>query len=219
LLLISRYAPALAAPPMLENGAYSTFSLDDFPKPHASRIKTRRASVVHLRSGRIKQRLLQFLVASLICLRVEFTRQILSQIQCTGPSYATLLPCLLIMFSKWRDAKPVSEADSTTSTRKVQHPALNFLLQSINGRSGLIVAAASLTYWQFWEIKAGHESSTYICAEALTFHSLIPLLQISCTFLDFTIVSMIGFIVVRGRVVQDVDTTSAMRTIAVTLLV
>lgn len=217
--LIARYALVISTPPSLENGVYSRLPLDDVANPHLSRIRHRRVSVAHLRSGKIKLGLLQFLVASLICLRVELTRQILNNVQCARSSYTMLLPFLLIMFSKWQDTSSIAETDASTTTGDIQHPPSNFLLSFIYGQWSFMLAAASLTYWSFSEFKAGHVRSTYICAEALTFHSLIPILQMSATLLDFTIVILFKLTAFKGHASQDVNIKSAMRNTAVTMLV
>lgn len=215
LLLATRLLPGIFAIAAVEE-TQSSLPLADVPKPHPSRMGQRQGSVGHLRYSRLQQRLVLAVLPGLICLRIEFARQIISNAQCAGPTYAMLLPFLIVAHDKLHRrnalARPATYARPT-------NPIVDMLYRTTQGSWSLILPAACLTYWSLTLVNATTVRSTYICAGSLRFHVLIPALQLVGTLLDFVIIILTASVILKDQRSHNFDSKITTRTIATVMLV
>ncbi|KAK0902462.1 hypothetical protein LTR57_019642 [Friedmanniomyces endolithicus] len=166
---------------------YGAVPLDDLGQPHSSRDASPSPADVRYPSRLRKVRMLFLVLVLAICVRVELLRGMLANVQCATTSWEPILPFL---FAAWdylavQRHRKGPDADDDNPEGSIYEWLESLLAKA---RYRYVVATALLAYGAIQGLASGSSPrSTFICAAALPYRWVVPLLQRLGIVLDFAI--------------------------------
>ncbi|TKA83733.1 hypothetical protein B0A55_00033 [Friedmanniomyces simplex] len=171
---------------------YDAVPLGDLGQPHGSREPSPSPGDVRYPSSLRKLRILFLILVLAICIRVEVLREVLANIQCATASWEPIIPLLLATWdyiAVQRHRKRFESDDDNP-----EGSVYDWLESSwTKARYRYVVATALLAYGAIDGLaSASNPKSTFICAAALPYRWVVPMVQWLGTGLDFMILYCIG---------------------------
>lgn len=166
-------------------GAYTALPLDDIASADVSRTASPTFHDVPSHSSTLKLRLAILLLAVAVCLRIEIARGVIKHAECTGPTYAMLLPLLLALLDFWvvqrkRHVSAADDFDQSMYEIAGQYWAAN------KYRNIIVVAVLSISSTAILHLY-GTSGTSYICPATTSIRRTVPVLHNLSLPLDFAI--------------------------------
>ncbi|KAK0258956.1 hypothetical protein LTS09_006244 [Friedmanniomyces endolithicus] len=175
-----------------EGQQYGAVPLDDLGQPHSSREASPSPGDVRYPSSLRKVRILFLVLVLAICIRVELLREVLANVQCATTNWEPVIPFVFAAWDYFAVQRHRTRLDSDDDNPE---GSIYDWLESLVARARYryVVATALLAYGAIQGLASvSIPRSTFICAAALSYRWVVPLLQQLGIVFDLTILYCIG---------------------------
>ena len=175
-----------------EGQQYGAVPLDDLGQPHSSREASPSPGDVRYPSSLRKVRILFLVLVLAICIRVELLREVLANVQCATTNWEPIIPFIFAAWDYFAVQRHRTRLDADDDNLEGSiYEWLESLLAKARYR--YVGATALLAFGTIQGLApVSSPRSTFICAAALPYRWVVPLLQRLGIVLDFAILYCIG---------------------------